>query len=88
MQFLEALKMSFFMLWETLWALVLGFGLSGVVQAFVSHEAMERKMGNHRPAAILRAFSHSMLRTRGSSSPATRALRRPSRSEAGCCPDG
>jgi YHS domain-containing protein/uncharacterized membrane protein YraQ (UPF0718 family) len=47
--------MSFFMLWETLWALVLGFGLSGVVQAFVSHEAMERTMGNHRPAAVARA---------------------------------
>jgi uncharacterized membrane protein YraQ (UPF0718 family)/YHS domain-containing protein len=61
MQFLEAIKMSFFMLWETLWALVVGFGLSGVVQAFVSHEAMERKMGNHRPAAVLRASGYGMV---------------------------
>ena len=30
------------MLWETLWALVLGFGLSGAVQAFVSRA---RKIG-------------------------------------------
>jgi hypothetical protein len=60
-QLLEALKMSFFMLWETLWALVLGFGLSGVVQAFVSHEAMERSMGNHRPAAVARASAYGMV---------------------------
>jgi uncharacterized membrane protein YraQ (UPF0718 family)/YHS domain-containing protein len=51
----ESLKMSFFMLWETLWALVLGFGLSGVVQAFVPREAMERRFGNHRPKAIAQA---------------------------------
>ena len=60
-QFVEALKMSFFMVWETLWALVLGFGLSGVVQAFVSKEAMERSMGNHRPAAIGRASVYGMV---------------------------
>ncbi|HZN14936.1 MAG TPA: permease [Acidimicrobiales bacterium] len=57
----ESFKMSFFMLWETLWALVLGFGLSGVVQAFVSHEAMERTMGNHGPRAILRASTYGMV---------------------------
>ena len=32
-----------------LWALVLGFGLSGAVQAFVSKEQMQRVMGDHRP---------------------------------------
>src|SRR5438876_5041625 len=53
--------MSFFMLWETIWALVLGFGLSGVVQAFVSHEAMQRSMGNHRPAAVARASGFGMV---------------------------
>ena len=51
----ESLKMAFFMLWETLWALVLGFGLSGVVQAFVPREAMERRFGNHRPKAVAQA---------------------------------
>ncbi|MGC8489721.1 MAG: permease, partial [Clostridia bacterium] len=40
---------------ETLWALVLGFGLSGAVQAFVSKENMQRTLGNHRPAAVARA---------------------------------
>jgi uncharacterized membrane protein YraQ (UPF0718 family) len=51
----ESLKMAFFMLWETLWALVLGFGLSGVVQAFVRREAMERRFGNHGPKAVAQA---------------------------------
>ncbi|HEX6512187.1 MAG TPA: permease [Chloroflexota bacterium] len=43
----ESLKMAFFMFWETLWALVLGFTLSGVVQAFVSRRDMERVLGGH-----------------------------------------
>ena len=34
----ESLREGFFMFWVTLWALVLGFTLSGVVQAFVSKE--------------------------------------------------
>ena len=38
------------MVWETLWALVLGFGLSGAVQTFVSKDAMQRSLGDHRPA--------------------------------------
>jgi uncharacterized membrane protein YraQ (UPF0718 family)/YHS domain-containing protein len=43
------------MFWETLWALVLGFGLSGAVQAFVSRNEMERLMGDHRPKTVARA---------------------------------
>ena len=49
------------MFWETLWPLVLGFGLSGAVQAFVPKEQMERTMGNHRPAAVLRASGLGMV---------------------------
>jgi uncharacterized protein len=52
---LNSLREAFFMFWETLWALVLGFGLSGAVQAFVSKEQMQRVMGDHRPAAVGRA---------------------------------
>ncbi len=51
----RSLREGFFMFWETLWALVLGFTLSGVVQAFVSKDQMRAKLGNHRPAAIVRA---------------------------------
>jgi len=34
---------------------VLGFGLSGAVQAFVSRAQMQRALGDHRPATIVRA---------------------------------
>ena len=43
------------MFWQTLWALVLGFGLSGAVQAFVSRAEMHHALGDHRPATIARA---------------------------------
>src|SRR4051794_38986508 len=57
----ESLREGFFMFWETLWALVLGFALSGVVQAFVSKEQMQRTMGDHRPAAAGRATFFGMV---------------------------
>ena len=50
----DSLREAFFMLWETLWALILGFTLSGAVQAFVSRGQMERAMGDHRPRTIVR----------------------------------
>ncbi|MGH9066284.1 MAG: permease [Acidimicrobiales bacterium] len=43
------------MLWDTLWALVLGFALSGAVQAFVSRARMRRALGSHSPAVVARA---------------------------------
>jgi len=57
----HSLREAFFMFWETLWALVFGFGLSGVVQAFVSKEEMQRVMGDHRPAAVSRATFFGMV---------------------------
>lgn len=57
----RSLREAFFMFYETLWALVLGFGLSGAVQAFVSRETMQRRLGNHRPAAIVRASAYGMV---------------------------
>src|ERR1700692_4805518 len=41
----QALFTSFSMLWEILWPLILGFTLSGIVQAVVSHNAMARTLG-------------------------------------------
>jgi uncharacterized membrane protein YraQ (UPF0718 family) len=38
----HALMMSFAMTWEILWALILGFGLSAIIQAVVSKEEMSR----------------------------------------------
>jgi uncharacterized protein len=57
----DSLRESFFMFWETLWALVLGFTLSGAVQAFVSKRRMQRVMGDHRPAAVARASGFGMV---------------------------
>jgi uncharacterized protein len=51
----HSFREGFFMLWETLWALVLGFGLSGAVQAFVSRPEMERLLGRNGPREIARA---------------------------------
>ncbi len=51
----HSLREAFYMFWETLWALVLGFGLSGAMQAFVSRDEMKRRLGNHRPATVARA---------------------------------
>jgi uncharacterized membrane protein YraQ (UPF0718 family)/YHS domain-containing protein len=51
----HSFREGFFMFWETLWALVLGFGLSGAVQAFVSRSEMERLLGRSGPREIVRA---------------------------------
>ena len=43
------------MFFDTFWALVLGFTLSGAVQAFVSRAAMQRSLGDHRPRTVAKA---------------------------------
>src|SRR6266851_340132 len=48
----DSLRMAFFMFWDTLWPLIFGFGLSGVVQAFVSRSQMQRVLGDHRPRTL------------------------------------
>src|SRR6266545_2411386 len=40
------------MAWEVTWALILGFALSGVVQAWVPRERMERALGGRGPKQI------------------------------------
>ena len=45
----QALLTSFSMFWEILWPLVLGFTLSGIVQAVVSHQAMAKALGGDSP---------------------------------------
>jgi uncharacterized membrane protein YraQ (UPF0718 family) len=40
------------MSWQILWALVLGFYLSAVVEALVSKETIARLMGDHRPKSL------------------------------------
>ncbi len=43
------------MFFDTFWALVLGFALSGAVQAFVSRAQMQTALGNHRPKTLAKA---------------------------------
>src|SRR2546422_11608612 len=49
---LHALQMAFAMGWEILWPLILGFALSGVVQAVVSHREMSRLQPDDSPRSI------------------------------------
>jgi uncharacterized membrane protein YraQ (UPF0718 family) len=51
----HAPMMAFTMGWEILWALVLGFLLSAVVQAVVSKEEMSRLLPDDRPSTIVKA---------------------------------
>jgi len=57
----KGLWTGWLMFWATLWPLVLGFGISGVVQACASRSGMERVMGTHRPGAVVRASALGML---------------------------
>jgi uncharacterized protein len=54
---IDALGMAFAMGWEILWPLILGFALSGVVQAVVSHREMVRLLPNDRPRSIAIALA-------------------------------
>ena len=51
----HALAMSALMGWEILWALILGFFLSAIVQAVVSKERMTRLLPDARPRTLIKA---------------------------------
>jgi uncharacterized membrane protein YraQ (UPF0718 family) len=51
----HALMMSFTMAWEILWALILGFWLSAIVQAVISKDEMSRLLPNDSPRTVLLA---------------------------------
>ncbi len=55
---LRSLYESAAMFWEVLWALVLGFGISAVLQVFVSKDRMTREFGrtSFRSVALATAF--------------------------------
>ena len=48
----HALSFAFAMFWEILWALILGFALSGVVQAVVSKQEMTRLLPDDSPRSL------------------------------------
>lgn len=49
------------MFWQTLWALVLGFALSGAVQAFVSRTEMQHALGDHAPKTLAKSSFFGMI---------------------------
>src|SRR5919109_5198665 len=51
----DALGNAFQMAWEVWWALILGFALSGIVQAWFTRGQMERVLGGRGLAATARA---------------------------------
>ena len=58
----DSLREAFFMFWETLWALVLGFALSGAVQAFVSKDAdAARRSATTGPRSVATAPGFGMV---------------------------
>jgi uncharacterized membrane protein YraQ (UPF0718 family) len=56
----HALNLSFSMFWEILWALILGFALSGIVQAVVSKSEMTRLLPDRSAKSLLRATGLGM----------------------------
>src|SRR5204863_416319 len=51
-ELVDALSFAFGMTWEILWALILGFALSGVVQAVVTKSEMTRLLPDDRPKTL------------------------------------
>jgi len=56
----QALALAGSMTWEILWALILGFFLSAVVQAVVRRATVVRLLGDDRPRAIVAATGFGM----------------------------
>src|SRR6202451_1574646 len=48
----HALEITGSMAWEITWALILGFGLSAVIQALVPKEVIARLLGDDRPRTL------------------------------------
>ena len=53
--FAHGIAEGWWMFFDTFWALVLGFALSGAVQAFVSRAQMQAALGDHRPRTLAKA---------------------------------
>src|SRR6266566_4788144 len=49
---LQAVLTAFSMFWEILWPLILGFALSGIVKAVVSHQSMAKTLGCDGPKCL------------------------------------
>jgi YHS domain-containing protein len=61
--FVEGMVLAGSFFWQALWALLLGFILSGIIQAFVSKDRMVQYMGDPGPKSILYAMGFGMAST-------------------------
>src|SRR5213593_4836691 len=52
-ELVDALSFAFGMFWEVLWALILGFALSGAVQAVVAKQEMRRLLPDDSPRSLV-----------------------------------
>lgn len=50
----HALEMAGIMAWEILWALILGFSFSAIIQAVVSKEEMSSLLPDDRPGTLVK----------------------------------
>ncbi len=60
-KFVGGAEEAFYMLWNTAWALILGFGISGAVQSFVTRKEMEKVLGDHKPKTVAKASLLGMV---------------------------
>jgi uncharacterized membrane protein YraQ (UPF0718 family) len=60
---LHGLWLSLTFFWQALWALLLGFMLSGIIQAFVSKDSMVTYMGDASPKSVLWATGFGVAST-------------------------
>ena len=60
---LEGLILAGDFLWQAFWALMLGFMISGAIQAFVSKEGMVNYMGDPSPRSVLYAIGFGTAST-------------------------
>ena len=60
-KFIGGAEEAFYMFWDTAWALVLGFAISGAVQSFVTRKEMERTLGDHKPGTVAKASLLGMV---------------------------
>jgi uncharacterized membrane protein YraQ (UPF0718 family)/YHS domain-containing protein len=51
----ESVRDSFWMIYNSFWALVFGFALSGIIQAYVPRRMIAQQLGNHRPFTVVKA---------------------------------
>jgi uncharacterized membrane protein YraQ (UPF0718 family) len=56
----DTLALAGSMTWEILWALILGFFLSAVVQAVLRRNTLVRLLGDDRPRALIAATGFGM----------------------------